>query len=121
MKRRLLAVALALAGLVALAACSSSSDEPAGPASGDAVATTTVALPKSYRFAPEDIKVRVGDTVTWTNSDNFIHNVQLIGQDVTKDLPIGSSASVTFDRAGLVRYQCSLHPAQMKGSVLVEA
>jgi plastocyanin len=118
MKGRLLAVSLALAGLFTLAACSSS-DEPAGPASG--VATTTVDLPKSYRFAPEDIKVRVGDTVTWTNNDNFIHNVQLIRQDVTKDLPIGSSASVTFDRAGLVRYQCSLHPAQMKGSVLVEA
>jgi plastocyanin len=120
MKGRLLAGSLALAGLFTLAACSSS-DGTASAAPGDAVATTAVDLPKSYRFVPEDIKVRVGDTVTWPNNDNFIHNVQLIRQDVTRDLRIGSSASVTFDRAGLVRYQCSLHPAQMKGSVLVEA
>ena len=57
-------------GVVALAGCSGGATTPASP-----VATTTVDLPKSYRFAPSAIAVDVGATVTWTNNDNFTHNV----------------------------------------------
>lgn len=107
-------------GLLALAACSST--EPASNASGaEAVGTNAVRSIKSYRFTPADIRIAAGTPVTWSNEDNFVHNVHLLdGSNTTKDLPIGGSASITFEKPGLIRYECSLHPAQMTGSVLVE-
>lgn len=113
-------VGIVAVGLVGLAACSST--EPGSSASGTGpVATSSVRAVKSYRFSPADIKVAAGTAVTWSNEDNFVHNVRLLdGSNATKDLPISGSASITFDKPGLIRYECSLHPAQMKGTVLVE-
>jgi plastocyanin len=109
-----------VAGLVALAGCSSGTSTKAS--SDGPQKTNTVDLPKSYRFAPASIEVAVGSTVTWTNSDNFVHNVHLLdGSNTTKPLSIGGKASITFDKAGTYAYQCSLHPAQMKGTVVVTA
>ena len=100
---------------VALAACGS------GAEAGDEatpVATTTVDLPTSYRFAPEAITVTAGATVSWMNHDNFTHNVALEGADPLTMAP-GESATRTFTTPGLYLYVCSLHPKDMKGSVLV--
>lgn len=86
---------------------------------GTAVDTTEVELPRSYRFDPAVIAVASGSTVTWTNHDDFPHNVHLLdGSDVQKDLPIGGSASIEFDEAGTVYYECSIHP-QMHGKIEV--
>ena len=82
------------------------------------VATTTVDLPTSYRFAPVAITVAAGATVTWTNHDNFTHNVALDGVQPFTMAP-GESATHTFATPGLYPYVCSLHPKDMKGSVLV--
>lgn len=85
------------------------------------VATTEVGAVKSYRFDPEVIEVQTGDEVTWSNEDDFPHNVRfLTGRDGTHDLPIGESVSVSFDEAGEFFYECSLHPQQMRGKVIVK-
>jgi plastocyanin len=106
--------ALAILIALLLAACGQAA-APAVP-----VATNEVDLPRSYRFAPEDITVPVGTEVTWTNSDNFTHSVRLLsGGDVQMMKP-GESVSLTFSTPGLFRYDCSLHPKDMQGSVLVE-
>ena len=82
--------------------------------------TTKVELPKSYKFAPAAIQVTQGATVTWTNNDNFPHTVKLLdGSDVLKQLPIGASATITFNRPGVIYYECSIHPSQMHGKVTV--
>ncbi len=88
---------------------------PASPA-----ATNQVDLPPSYRFAPNLITVPVGTTVTWTNSDRFTHAVRLLddGGDVLKLAP-GESVRFTFNQPGTRRYDCSLHPGNMRGSVIV--
>jgi plastocyanin len=107
-----------VAGFVSLllSGCSQGTVETAEP-----VATNQVTLPKSYRFEPELIRVDAGTTVTWTNEDDFPHNVHLLdGSDLTEDLPVGESASITFDQAGEIDYECSLHPQQMQGTVIVE-
>ena len=101
---------------VFLAACSGGSDSGDSPE-----ATTTVDLPKSYRFEPDVITVKAGDTVTWTNNDDFPHNVHLMdGSDRILDLPIGDSAEFTFLEPGEYSYECSIHPQQMQGKVIVE-
>jgi len=104
-------------GLLAfwLAACSSG-------ASGSPVATNQVDLPKSYKFVPADITVPVGTKVTWTNHDDFTHSVRLIddgGKIMVMDP--GESVSFTFDKVGTHHYDCSFHPQNMKGTVIVTA
>lgn len=88
--------------------------------SSDPVATDQVNLPQSYRFEPAVITVPDGTTVTWTNNDNFTHNVRLIddGGDVL-ELPPGESVSFTFTGPGEHRYDCSFHPTDMTGVVVV--
>ena len=105
-----------LAATLLIAGCSSG-DAP----SAEPVATNQVELPKSYRFEPASIVVDAGSTVTWTNQDDFPHNVHLLdGSDRTIDLPLGEQGTLTFDEAGTFDYECSLHPQQMTGSVTVE-
>ena len=113
--RMRVASAAVVAGLgltIALAACAEAPAEP--------VATDTVNLPPSYRFEPEVITVADGTTVTWTNNDNFTHNVRLLddGGD-TLELPPGESVSFTFTGPGEHRYDCSFHPNDMTGTVIV--
>jgi plastocyanin len=84
------------------------------------VETTQVTAVKSYKFDPQVIEVDAGAEVTWTNEDDFPHNVHLLdGSDATHDLPIGDSVSVAFDDAGDYYYECSLHPQTMRGKVIV--
>jgi plastocyanin len=100
-----------------LAGCSSGG---AGAGSSP-VATTTVDLPASYRFAPSAIVVQKGATVTWTNDDHFTHSVQFLDGGLSSDLVMepGQKVTFTFDRAGTFSYQCHFHPQNMKGTVTV--
>ncbi len=109
--RQWLAAGLIGAGLL-LTACAPQDAEP--------VATNEVNLPPSYRFEPAAISVPDGTTVTWTNNDNFTHNVRLLddGGDVL-DLPPGETVSFTFTGPGEHRYDCSFHPNDMSGVVIV--
>jgi plastocyanin len=115
--RRLLAGAALAVGLAAAAvACGPSAG---GAANGSPVATANVDLPPSYKFVPPAITVPAGTTVTWTNHDNFSHNVTLA--DGTPPMPMSPGESVTyeFSAPGVYAYLCSLHPKDMKGSVTV--
>jgi plastocyanin len=105
--------ALAILFALLLASCSQAAT-PAGP-----VATNQVDLPRSYRFVPEDITVPTGTQVTWTNSDNFTHSVRLLDSGEVQMMKPGQSVTHTFTTPGFFRYDCSLHPKDMHGSVLV--
>jgi plastocyanin len=98
---------------VLLAAC-------APQAAAEPVATDQVNLPPSYRFEPAAITVPDGTTVTWTNNDNFTHTGRLIddGGEILA-LPPGESVSFTFAGPGEHRYDCSFHPNDMNGVVVV--
>lgn len=109
--------AFAAAALLVLTACGGD-DAGGGPEAPRR--TDRVSLPKSYRFDPEHISVATGTTVTWTNDDDFPHDVTLL--DGTKEkvsLPVGKSGTITFAQAGTFRYECSIHPQQMQGTVVV--
>jgi plastocyanin len=87
------------------------------------VQTNQVTMPPSYRFDPPLIQVKIGDTVTWTNKDNFTHDVHLLGDInwVSQPLRPGDSASYTFKQAGQFPYLCDFHAHDMKGEVIVVA
>jgi plastocyanin len=127
------ALAVLTVAVFVLVGCSSGSDDasPTGdqaqaaeqpPFELDAapVETTEVTAVKSYKFDPQVIEVNAGSEVTWTNEDDFPHNVHLLDEsDKTHDLPIGDSVSIAFDEAGDYYYECSLHPQTMRGKVIV--
>ena len=92
-----------------------------GEASGAPVATNRVDLPPSYLFSPANISVKAGTTVTWTNHDNFTHSVRIPAQNgkVVGTMHPGQSVTFTFSSAGTYKYDCSFHPQNMKGTVVV--
>jgi plastocyanin len=75
----------------------------------------------NFTFAPQQITVKAGDTVTWTNQDDIPHTVT--SQTLafrSKALDTDDRFSFTFTTPGKYDYFCSLHP-HMTGSILVEA
>jgi plastocyanin len=108
--RVVLAAALAFV-LVAAGCGESESSEP--------VATTEVSMAKSYVFEPKAIAIDAGQTVTWTNDDNFTHTVQVDGQE-DHQVERGESVSIVFDEPGTYHYVCTLHSKDMEGEVIVE-
>lgn len=100
----------ATVALVAAGCGSTASDEP--------VATTEVAMAKSYRFDPKTIEIEAGQSVTWTNEDNFTHTVQVEGQE-DHEVERGESVSIRFDTPGTYHYVCTLHRQDMEGEVVV--
>lgn len=117
-------IRLVLVFLILASLSSCASDEPSGGAPfevpGEPVRTNDVDLPKSYKFSPAVIEIDSGATVTWTNNDNFPHNVHLLdGSDRIIDLGIGETGSVTFEEPATIFYECSIHPQQMRGKIVV--
>ena len=110
MRLLLPSVALLAAIAVAVGCGSTRSSEP--------VATTKVSMAKSYRFDPDTIRIKAGDTVTWTNNDNFTHTVKVDGQADHK-VGRGDSVSISFDKPGRYHYVCTLHSHDMSGTVIV--
>ncbi len=111
--RRVSSVALLAASLLGVAAgCGGSGDSAP-------VATTEVAMVKSYRFEPRKIEVDAGSSVTWKNDDNFTHTVQVDGQEDHK-VERGDSVSISFDKPGTYTYVCTLHSRDMDGEVIVK-
>ena len=109
---RFLLPAVAAAALVA-AGCGGSGEN------SEPVATTEVSMAKSYVFEPKVIEIAAGETVTWTNDDNFTHTVQVDGREDHK-VEQDESVSITFDTAGTYHYVCTLHRQDMDGEVVVQ-
>jgi plastocyanin len=73
----------------------------------------------NFTFSPVELKVKVGDTVTWINHDDIPHTVVSAGKFRSKTMDTDGSFSFTFTSAGDYKYFCSLHP-HMTGMIKVE-
>ena len=112
-RRFLLPAAAALVATAVAAGCG------AAESSSEPVATNEVTMVKSYRFDPETVEIKAGDTVTWTNNDNFTHTVRVDGQEDHK-VDRGRSVSIVFEQPGTYHYVCTLHRQDMEGKVIVK-
>jgi plastocyanin len=119
--RLALGLVAAIGLALGVAACSPSGSGHGGiGAGGEPVATNTVDLPPSYRFAPAAIAITAGTTVTWTNHDNFTHSVQLDGTAAPGQvMHPGEQTTHTFATPGTYHYVCSFHANNMQGEVIV--
>jgi plastocyanin len=73
----------------------------------------------NFTFSPAELKVKVGDTVTWTNHDDIPHTAVSAGKFRSKTMDTDDKFSFTFTSAGDYKYFCSLHP-HMTGMIKVE-
>jgi amicyanin len=74
----------------------------------------------NFTFGPQELKVKAGTTVTWTNEDDIPHTVVSPNNFRSKALDSGDTYSFTFTTPGTYKYFCSLHP-HMTGAVVVVA
>lgn len=74
-----------------------------------------------FGYAPADLTISPGDTVTWTNLDAVAHTATANdGAWDTGLLEQGASASITFTAPGTYEYLCTPHPS-MTGRITVVA
>ncbi|NUR62384.1 MAG: cupredoxin family copper-binding protein [Catenulispora sp.] len=76
---------------------------------------------KNYAFAPADVTVPLGTTVTWVNEDTVPHTVTSKSGPAKFDsgqMSSGASWSATFATAGTYDYYCVDHP-QMVAKITV--
>jgi plastocyanin len=68
-------------------------------------------------FAPADIDLKVGDTVTFINDDQIAHTATSDEFD-SGTLDAGASFDFTAEKPGTISYLCSFHPG-MTGTINV--
>lgn len=76
-------------------------------------------------YSPSTIKVKVGEEVTWTNTDSTQHEITADAEAVpgfgsTEALNTGDTYSYTFEDAGTYNYYDPAAPAKLNGTVIVE-
>jgi hypothetical protein len=65
------------------------------------------------RYQPELIRIRAGQSVTWTFNDGDIpHTVTAFDQSFDSGVLRQGSVTLRFDRPGEYCYQCALHPGR---------
>jgi plastocyanin len=102
------------------------SEAPSAAAGGGgcavAQAAGTVAVNiASFAFSPATVTAKVGDTITWTNSDSTGHTATVKGHEsdcTTPTLAKGATGSITFSQAGSYDFFCKIHPT-MTGTITV--
>jgi plastocyanin len=117
-----LAVAV-LAAAAALPGCGEDEGggEKAPPAkSGSSAVTVDM---KDIKYVPQDVSVKRGGTITWTNSDQVPHTVTKEGgagpEFDSGNIDANKTYRRTFSAAGRIDYVCTIHPNQ-KGTITVE-
>ena len=95
-----------------------------GPEIAAAVAhsksTSHTVVIEAVRFEPQELTVKVGDTIVWINHDPFPHTATAVGKQFdSHEIAAGVSWKYTARKAGVFAYKCSLHPT-MVGTLHVE-
>jgi len=74
---------------------------------------------KDNQFLPNELTVKKGTEVEWTNLDNTVHTVTSVNAGIDSGkMNSGDRWSYTFSKTGTVNYACYFHP-EMKGTITV--
>ena len=92
----------------------------AGPCADSTGTTTVSASVANNTWTPANVTAKVGDVITWANSDTVPHKVALDDGScqMSANIAGGSSASLAFSAAGTYPFHCSVHPS-MKGTITI--
>jgi plastocyanin len=84
----------------------------------------SVMLQKDKKFTPHLLAIRAGASVEFPNLDPIFHNAFSNFDGKVFDIGLyapGSSRTVRFDRPGIVRVFCNIHPAMSAVIVVVDS
>lgn len=112
-------VAIVLIAVVAVGGYFLMMKKSGGPSTTTQPLSSNSVTIQNMSFSPQDINVKVGDKVTWTNQDSITHTV-------TSDTNVfdsgnvanGGTFSFTFTNVGTFSYHCNIHTS-MTGQVTV--
>jgi len=84
---------------------------------------------KDWLFNPKVLTVKVGDTVTWVNDDDTMHNIYFEDKfpgapqiDEPEKIRLRKKFSLTFEKAGEYDYFCRNHQDyDMVGKIIVKS
>jgi len=111
------AFAAALAVLATLAGA------PAASAQGPVIQALDGTQPEDFRWSPEEVTVKAGETVSWSfTGASAPHNVVSTGSNWTPPFRTAfnpAAASYTFSTPGIYSYVCEVHASTMDGTVIV--
>jgi plastocyanin len=99
------------------------SPPPTAPPAPPAAVTVSM---QDFQFAPKEIRVKVGTTITWKNDGKAPHSATAVDKSFdTAIFQPGESKSATFNTPGTFQYFCQLHGSPngkngMVGTVVVE-
>jgi plastocyanin len=84
--------------------------------------TSTAVSIDNFTFSPQQLTVKAGTTVTWTNKDDIPHGIAATGNTFKRSAAMDTddNYSFTFTTPGTYRYFCYIHP-HMTGTIVVEA
>ena len=103
--------------------CGSSGSDGSGSDGGGATTVsgnTAEVRMQGSTFAPADLTVEKGTTVTWSNDDSTTHTVTANSKVFNSgNLNKGQNFGYTFNESGAFEYACTIHPS-MKGKVTVK-
>jgi plastocyanin len=94
----------------------------AGPAALGQGGTTPAVKIVDFDFAPKDLTIDVGTTITWTNTGARPHTVTDRGGTFdTNPVAPNASSSIAFTVPGRYSYFCRINPGRMNGTLTVRA
>ena len=87
---------------------------------GPVLAASKTVSVDNFRFAPDPIRISVGDSIRWRNDDPVPHTASARDGSFDTGLFIGGRTTdpITFAKAGRYEYLCETHP-EMWGLVIV--
>ena len=92
----------------------------AGDAVVEAAAKTATINIDNFAFAPPDLTIAAGTTVTWKNEDGEVHRVKDDHNRFSSAaLDTDDSFSHSFAKPGVYHYFCTIHP-YMVGKIVVK-
>ncbi len=111
---------LLLLTTVLLPGCGSTATTTTGAVTATTAGGAVQVIMSNRAYDPQEITIKVGDTVTWVNQDAPRHDVVAENGEFKSDLfSKGETFSHTFTKAGTYPYYCSIHPG-MTGTVIVQ-
>jgi len=71
---------------------------------------TRVIVQKGRRFTPAQVTITRGESLTFTNEDEFIHQMYVDGLFDSDEKNPGEKLVQSFNRAGTFEVKCHIHP-----------
>jgi plastocyanin len=82
---------------------------------------------ESVQFEPQDVTVKAGETITFTNNESIPHDVHKTsgpGDDFSSggsgEMQQGDTFELTLDQPGSYEYVCNVHAPGMAGTITVK-